>query len=587
MDTYNPSTASVFLRPDNFAVMGGRHADDIDTVQNGNKNYLTETYVRRPYSGITFKKNTIATLSVVTANGYTIPLVAPNYQNNSSNVQAYADFVLESVDENRVEKNQVVDTFGDSYVFFFGEQPRLITISGTLLNTVDYEWKSQFWLNYDRNLRGTQLVQHNARAYLSFGTTVVEGYPTQVSARDVADQPHMVKFSMQMFVTNNFDYSNPGSIYRPPRGLTADPAPVYEEIVVNDSSAYASSVNNLQKNVDKKNLDQSVDSFVEVGGSSGRAGRGVADATKKPSIIKNAVNKIHDTLFTMGGRVDDLANTYNSAQRSSFMATTNAYGAVAEVIAAAEDPEFTADFYFGTFIKSISDLTDGAKKFITAAAEGAPTDELAAQAAKEAGKALFIGAPIGVGAVAVVSSSVVDAGTTTKGGSSRIDYVGHSGETFGSVTSKYKKQISDGGGTQAAVGSAYNGPRYDAGYEPVYGGKNYKGAIENDPAMEKTLSDAFGDTNNSGLGRPRSFVQEPDVHAPVESFKTFGMAGSEIDLSSVGVVYEYGVSNTYTGPTEDAVAATQKPTLKVIDRVATSGIRGVDDVNGDIIEPVV
>ena len=173
----------------------------------------SEAAIRRPYRGIQIKKDTYATLSVRKASGEAIPLTSSSERNPSEvgTVSNYSDFILQSVQEQRMEKKQIIETFGGSFVYFYGEQPRIVTISGLLMNTEDFNWKSQFWYNYDNFLRGSKLVQLGARCYLGYDTSVIEGYPLSASAVDTADEPYQVPFQMTMLLTNLHEYSLVGA----------------------------------------------------------------------------------------------------------------------------------------------------------------------------------------------------------------------------------------------------------------------------------------------------------------------------------------------------------------------------------------
>jgi hypothetical protein len=189
-----------------------------------------QSTVRRPYRGIQIKDDIYAVLSVRKPDGSAIPLTsssAPytwsgdkNEGNWIGQVRDYSDFILQRVEDQRMEKQQIIETFGDTFVYFFGERPRMITFSGVLMNTDDFNWRAQFWQNYDLFLRGTKLVQMNARCYLSYDTIVIEGYPLSASAADDADNPYTVQFQMQMLVTNYYEYSSVGHIRFP--GIEAD-----------------------------------------------------------------------------------------------------------------------------------------------------------------------------------------------------------------------------------------------------------------------------------------------------------------------------------------------------------------------------
>ncbi|TAL45266.1 MAG: hypothetical protein EPN91_02790, partial [Salinibacterium sp.] len=85
-------------------------------------------------------------------------------------------FFLEGVQENREEKVQIIDTFGEWVAFFFGRRPEIYSYSGTLLNAKNHDWKNEFQENYDNYLRGSQAVKNQATIMLQYDDVLVEGY---------------------------------------------------------------------------------------------------------------------------------------------------------------------------------------------------------------------------------------------------------------------------------------------------------------------------------------------------------------------------------------------------------------------------
>ncbi len=169
-------------------------------------------HVRRPVRGIQIKDDTYATIQVRQANGIAIPLFDAGSPSNTGKGIRNSNFLINSIQEQRAEKQQVILTFGEPYIFFFGEQPRMLTITGTLLNTEDFNWRAEWWENYDRYLRGTQCVRQKSRVYLSWDDIVVEGYITQASASETSEAPYLVQFQFQMFLTNYQNISGIGDI---------------------------------------------------------------------------------------------------------------------------------------------------------------------------------------------------------------------------------------------------------------------------------------------------------------------------------------------------------------------------------------
>lgn len=167
-------------------------------------------HVRRPVRGIQIKDETFATIQVRTSNGVAIPLFDAAADGNNGTGFKNSNFLLQSVAEQRAEKHQIILTFGEPYVFFFGEQPRIITVSGVLLNTEDFNWRAEWWENYENLLRGTQCVRMKTRVYLSWDDIIVEGYILSANAVEDASNNNIVQFSFQMFLTNYQNISNIG-----------------------------------------------------------------------------------------------------------------------------------------------------------------------------------------------------------------------------------------------------------------------------------------------------------------------------------------------------------------------------------------
>lgn len=171
---------------------------------------------RRPLRGVQVKENTYATLRIMGADGTFMPVIdaagETHVQQEGMNFTThYTNFLVQSVQEERHEKQQIVDTFGESYIFFFGEAPRMLRVSGLLLNTADFNWRSEFWANYERYFRGTRLVEMGARLYLIYDDVIIEGYMIGASATDNANQPGVIPFNFQMFITGHTDISNLGA----------------------------------------------------------------------------------------------------------------------------------------------------------------------------------------------------------------------------------------------------------------------------------------------------------------------------------------------------------------------------------------
>ena len=203
------------LRTDAFAGNMSDVSFDVAVIQNP---------VRRPLRGIEIKDDRYATIRVIKSDGtdiplldsgsitgrkpkavdpYTASLIPSTAPTKAATSLVYSNFILQNVDDVRQEKSQLMETFGDTYVFFFGERPRILQVSGLLFNTLDFNWRSEFWKNYETVFRGTKLVEQNARLYLHWDDIIVEGYVLGAQAQDVADLPYHIPFSFTLFVTNH------------------------------------------------------------------------------------------------------------------------------------------------------------------------------------------------------------------------------------------------------------------------------------------------------------------------------------------------------------------------------------------------
>ena len=174
-----------------------------------------ESNVRRPLRGLEIKDDTYATLRVVKTDGTEIPLFdSSDAAGESTN---YANFIIQSVQDARMEKQQIIETFGEPYIFFFGEAPRFIDVQAVLINSLDFNWRAEWWKNYDEYLRGTRLVEMGAKAYLFYDEIIVEGFIVQASAQEDSMNPLMVNLNFRMFVTNYANISFIGDPYYPIR----------------------------------------------------------------------------------------------------------------------------------------------------------------------------------------------------------------------------------------------------------------------------------------------------------------------------------------------------------------------------------
>lgn len=191
------------------------------TAENGAMPDRGTNTVRRPTRGIILKEDTFATIRVVASDGRPITLVDAGSRRKRSDGQyfeingkratdVYSNFLLQAIQEDRQEKQQILETFGEPYIFLFGQRARVMNFQGILANTWDFNWEAEWWWNYENYLRGTKCVEHDAQVFISFDNTIVGGYIIQTTATKSTNDRNFVGFQFAMFVTSYASLIRPG-----------------------------------------------------------------------------------------------------------------------------------------------------------------------------------------------------------------------------------------------------------------------------------------------------------------------------------------------------------------------------------------
>jgi hypothetical protein len=163
---------------------------------------------RRPVRGIEIKEDTYAMMKVVKLTGEEVDLFDQSSPTGRS--KQTASFLLQAAQEQRMEKHQIIETFGEPYIFFFGEAPRFLDCEAVLLNTHDFNWEAEWWKNWEEFFRGTKAIEMGARTYMFYDDTVVEGYMVMATAVKHAQQPYHVTLTWKMFVCSSTNISSIG-----------------------------------------------------------------------------------------------------------------------------------------------------------------------------------------------------------------------------------------------------------------------------------------------------------------------------------------------------------------------------------------
>jgi hypothetical protein len=150
-----------------------------------------------------YKKENLCTIRAITGTGAVDKdgnLTSPR----KNAVPPYLKFFLTGVDAPRSERYQVVETFGDWYIFFYGERPPVYTFTGVLLNTPNYNWLNEFDFFYDAFLRGTAATRNVTRIFITYGFQQVQGHLLDFAHSIRADNDMAVQFQLRMAVVKRF-----------------------------------------------------------------------------------------------------------------------------------------------------------------------------------------------------------------------------------------------------------------------------------------------------------------------------------------------------------------------------------------------
>lgn len=120
-----------------------------------------------------------------------------------SESRGMTSFFIQAVSYVDNEKHQIMQTFGDdTAVFFFGRAPRMITISGVLIDDVHNNWFYKFLTIYDRYLRGTRLARNFRLINLELPNATMTGVILGMQYDQSSENDTVVRFSFSMLVKN-------------------------------------------------------------------------------------------------------------------------------------------------------------------------------------------------------------------------------------------------------------------------------------------------------------------------------------------------------------------------------------------------
>lgn len=114
-----------------------------------------------------------------------------------------ASFLLQSINMQDSEKSMVMQTFGDeSAVYFLGRSPRMMSISGVLIDDGISNWFYKFMVAYDKFLRGTKVARNFRMIALELPNAIATGVIMDMTYNQSATNDSVINFSFNFLVKN-------------------------------------------------------------------------------------------------------------------------------------------------------------------------------------------------------------------------------------------------------------------------------------------------------------------------------------------------------------------------------------------------
>lgn len=592
-----PSRSYILYEPDLASQKSSANAGALDKKRRGaDKNKLP---IRRPYNGMTIKEDTYAVISVVGLDNKPIPLgvseKAADGSETNSPTDAYSDFILQTIQTQRAEKQQIVETFGDFYVFFFGQQPMSITVNGMLVNSEDFNWRTEFWHNYDKYFRGSKLVQMNARVYLAYDTVVIEGYPYSASASEDNMFSAQIPFTMSMIVTNYFDYSQ---------------IQVVNTDLMSRDSPYDAEVVELNPSVQSQvsTVNGSVNALVS--SSTGLVG---TENIPLPGPSEPAPSNMNLE------SIQSHQNWVNSKQKENVQWQLSTAMEVARDRTVSMMQTVSSQVMAGAmnnlFVQAggvVNDLSEQA--MVTTSAFGLFVSNTLPDAVMDAVDSLNpvtqTRTLLGIGASGLLDVSRGHAYMTSRFGKTVGDTIsairdmssaaekvgGHLGETavstFHETVSRIQDKLAEGESVAMALGQAYTNFPYNLAesvqteFEQVYDDYDYSTIVDANNSMRQVLEEAYGDIESSVEVVQKTFNEALDPYALPSNQQTIVPFGSDLAPESLLATYRSGVNARFKRSPQEILEELRRAqsTVRLINAETVIGIRAVDD---DEIEPII
>jgi len=112
-----------------------------------------------------------------------------------------SNFMVTNIIEDQASINKVSQNFGGDWnVFFMGKSPKMIALSGILIDSPEYPFYQSFLKAFEENLIGGSPIANKRKCVMVLDSRVIIGYMMQINVQANADNVSLKNFSMSMLV---------------------------------------------------------------------------------------------------------------------------------------------------------------------------------------------------------------------------------------------------------------------------------------------------------------------------------------------------------------------------------------------------
>lgn len=279
----------------------------------------SQKHVRRPLNGLRPNKNYYAT--IMSPNG----MLNSSYLDSKKLTNFNNNFLIQSMTFSRDEKMQVIETFGENYVYFFGNRSPVANFRGMLLNSQTFEWFAEFDTNYVNSFRGTRSAARNKEISITVDGVIYYGHIHNVSYDLNSEQPSSIGVSFSMHVARVQHLTNPTSLKNKSRPLAEvlnDQSNTLLNLLVLGASNESTVTREFASLSDELAFYSSQSATINIDKVAESKGITLPSASKTDPIYGNGYRSLFPDEYVnhlSGKSYDDLYDTLNSISDKQFI----------------------------------------------------------------------------------------------------------------------------------------------------------------------------------------------------------------------------------------------------------------------------